>query len=91
MHGSIGKQLGVLLADCEDRLYKGDLSVETMQKVALISEAYRNFTQSGVANFKADFDAGYSEMLNVLETELEELPSDRALLGDYFDSGPRYE
>ena len=66
MHGSIGTQLGELLAQYEEDLSLGGDSVENIQKVALISEAYRNFAAGEMPGFSDDFHAGYTEMVAFL-------------------------
>lgn len=59
MIGSIGKQLGVLLANFESDLHKDVDDMEALQKITMISEAYRNFANAGLAGFQQDFADGY--------------------------------
>jgi len=85
MLGSIGKQLGLALAELEEELYRGNLDLEVLQKVAAVSEACRNLSQSGLSGFIAEFEAGYRDGVKIaLEDEKNEpLPDKRTLWGDY--------
>lgn len=62
MYCSIGKQLGAVLADCENDLDIDIGNVEALKKVTLVSEAYRNFVAAGKPGFTADFEDGYREV-----------------------------
>ena len=83
MHCSIGKQLGVLLAQYEEALYRGGDDVETLQKLALISESYRNLVMAEKPGFEADFDVGYAAELESLLRDERPRPTAQQLLGDY--------
>lgn len=89
MRNSIGRQLGVLLADCEAKLLRGEATVETVQMIASISEIYRNFSVSELPGFCADFLATYSQSLDANLSRRQSSPNDRALLGDYLDPDPK--
>lgn len=84
MHCSIGKQLGILLAQYEEDLYRGGDDVETLRKVALVLETYRNFTQANLPAFEGDFQSGYETELDELN-ETQEPRRDRGTLLDAYD------
>lgn len=85
MHGSIGRQLGEMLAQYEEDLSLGGDDVETMQKLALLSETFQNFANSGRTEFVAEFDAGYSEMCTFLMT-VSPPNSDSAIKGEHINA-----
>lgn len=83
MHFSIGKQLGEVLAVAELELVQNIENKDALERIALVSEAYRNFVQSGKRNFELDFDAGYKDAYEELWQEYTAQPSPAQLLGDY--------
>lgn len=88
MLGSIGKQLGTLLAQHEESLFRDGSDEKALACVSLISEAYKNFSTAALAGFEEDFSAGYSEELSELRGESRPRPDRGALLSAY-DSLPQ--
>jgi len=60
---SIGKQLGEMAAHLERRLSEDPDDIEAMQKLAFVSESYRNFSMGGLKGFQDDFDRGYAAIV----------------------------
>lgn len=67
MMASIGKQLGAIVALLENDLSQNPDDVEALKKLALASEAYRNFSQGGLEGFGAEFKKGYERAASDLE------------------------
>ena len=55
----IGELLGTNLALFEHDLTDDPDDLVVMEKIRVISEAYRNFAVGGLATFKDDFEHGY--------------------------------
>ena len=76
MHYSIGKHLGVSLALFEYDSTRDPDDLEILQKIQLISEIYRNFSDPEYGNFKDDFQKGYeigsADVRTMQEAEFEE-------------------
>ncbi|MEL6201918.1 MAG: hypothetical protein AAFR39_06115 [Pseudomonadota bacterium] len=56
---SIGTVLGVHLALFEEDLVEAPDDLAVMEKIRLISEAYKNFATGGLSDFMEDFETGY--------------------------------
>ena len=59
MHFSIGRHLGNLLAHAEHDSGHDPSDLEALERIRLISEAYRNFANPEFGTFKNDFQEGY--------------------------------
>ena len=59
MDRHIGHHLGVLLAHFEYDSTMDPDDMETLQKICLISKAYRDFSEPEFGSFRADFQRGY--------------------------------
>lgn len=55
----IGEVLGVNLALFEEDLRNDPDDINVMEKIRLISEAYKNFSSGGLQSFQDDFESGY--------------------------------
>ena len=91
MHQSIGKQLGVLLAQYERELYDGGDNLDCLEKTKIISDIYRNFIEAGKKGFEEDFELGYEEEVLTKSEVKDPSPSSEALLGDYLAPVPTRE
>jgi uncharacterized protein YaiL (DUF2058 family) len=58
----IGKQLGAMIAHLESDLYEDFGDLETLQKLALASETFKNLSLGGMEGFQVDFDKGYASV-----------------------------
>lgn len=56
---TIGTVLGAHLALFEEDLTNDPDDMEVMEKIRVISEAYRNFAIGGLKQFRTDFEQGY--------------------------------
>jgi hypothetical protein len=56
----IGEQLGAIVALLEDDLSKDPYDLEAMQRLALASESYRNFSMGSLPRFQQNYDKGYA-------------------------------
>lgn len=86
MDFNVGRQLGVMLAQIEDDLREDPDNMEALQRMALLSESYRNFATAGKADFTNQFEAGYracaAEILQMREREANFKPPDWMKEGD---------
>lgn len=72
MRFSIGEQLGAMAAQFERDLSDDPDDIQAMQKMALVSESFRNFSLGGLEGFKEQFDLGYENVVTG-QRELERL------------------
>lgn len=56
----IGEQLGAMIAHFEKDLSDDVDDLVTLQKLALTSETFKNFSQGNLEGFKEAFDRGYA-------------------------------
>ena len=71
MRYSIGEQLGAMIAHFENDLSEDFDNLATLQKLALASEAFKNFSVGGLEGLKDAFDKGYASANRDLK-EMEE-------------------
>ena len=62
MKHSTSERIGAILALLEDKLVEDPLNTETLQKIALVTECYRNLAMGGLPNLQNDFDRGYDQV-----------------------------
>lgn len=93
MKYSIGDKIGAMVAHFENDLAEDPYSLDALQRLALASEVFRNFSMGGLPGFQQEFDQGY-DAVRVHYPELAPhvgKPKDESLpdvTGPDFSTGP---
>ncbi len=68
---SIGKQIGIIVAQLENDLHDDPDDINAMNKLAVISKSFHNFAIGDLKGFHADYEQGYDEVASYNQNTVE--------------------